>query len=204
MSTSTSALRTADQPFDDDSSATSRNRAHIRSELLDAAVGLVIDGSEPTMRAVAARAGVGERTIYRYFEGKDGLRQEIATHLRPMMGIPLCDSVAELEDYAARLFHRFESNHELTVAFIGSNWTKDELVVSRSRNLSALRSLLRSAYPGAPSSEIDSAAAALRTNLSGAGWVYQRVSCGLEPDEVTSNAVWLIRLVRAKLEDSVA
>lgn len=185
-------------------SATSRNRARTRSDLLDAAVAVVLEGREPTMREVASRAGVGERTIYRYFDGKEGLRHAIADHLRPMLGVPLCDSVDELEGYAARLFARFEANRELTVAFIGSSWTRGELAISRERNLTALRALLGAAYPREPDAELDSAAATLRTALSGAGWVYQRESCGLGADEVTANAVWLIRLVRRRLDASTA
>lgn len=183
-----------------DGSVTSRNRARTRSELLDAAVGVVLDGNEPTMRAVAARAGVGERTIYRYFDGRDGLRQAVAAHLRPMMGVPLCESVEKLEDYAIALFDRFETNHELTVVFTSSRWTRGELAATRSRNLTAIHKLLESTYPERPASEIASAAATLRTALSGTGWAYQRESCDLTNDEVTANAVWLIRMVREKLE----
>jgi AcrR family transcriptional regulator len=183
-------------------SVTSRNRARIRSEMLDAAVELVIGGHEPTMRAVAERAGVGERTIYRYFDGREGLRDAVAAHLRPMLGVPLCGSVDDLEDYAARLFSQFETNHDLTVAFVGASWTKDELALSRSKNLTDLRALLGSAYPDAPTPEVDGAAATLRTVLSGSGWVYQRASCGLTTEEIIANASWLIRLVLERLEAS--
>lgn len=180
-------------------SVAERNRLRTRADLLDAAVQVVIDGDEPTMRAVAGRAGVGERTIYRYFESRDGLRDAVAAHLRPMLGVPLCETADELEGYATQLFERFETNRALTIAFVGSRWTRGELGASRSKNLAALRDLLASAHPSASPADLDRAAASLRTVLSGAGWVYQRESCGLSRDEVVGNAVWLIRLVRQQL-----
>ena len=180
-------------------SVAARNRSRMRTELLDAAVLVVIDGDEPTMRAVAARAGVGERTIYRYFASREGLRDAVAAHLRPLLGVPLCETADELETYAERLFDRFEDNRELTIAFVGSGWSRPELAASRTANLTALRSLLESAHPAATAADLDHAAASLRTVLSGAGWVYQRESCGLSPDEVVATAIWLIRLVRRQL-----
>lgn len=152
------------------------------------------------MRAVAARAGVGERTIYRYFESREGLREAVADHLRPMLGVPLCATADELEEYATRLFERFETNRELTMAFVGSGWTQSELAATRSQNLAALRALLGDAHPSAPGPDLDRAAASLRTVLSGAGWVYQRASCGRSPAEIVDSAVWLIRVVREQLD----
>lgn len=181
--------------------ATSAQAARTRAALLAAAEAVLLRGEEPTMRGVAAEAGMGERTIYRYFETRDVLLDAVALHIAPRIGFPLCETADELEQYAADLFDRFDENRELTVATVTTPWCQSFLGPSRAANLAALTSLLRAAHPSAPEREVDAAAASLRTVLSGAGWVYQRVSCGLANDAVVANAVWLVRLVRARLTE---
>jgi AcrR family transcriptional regulator len=182
--------------------ARSRISEHTRAELLDAALELVIEGHAPTMRSVAARAGVGERTIYRYFENREVLDRAITDHMSPKLSVPLCASVAELEQYVADLFEIFERHGALTVATVTSHWSQRYLSVSRTANLRALTALLASGFPEASDDDLDAAAAAIRTIVSGAGWTYQRHSCGLPADVVTQNAVWLVRLALERLERS--
>jgi AcrR family transcriptional regulator len=179
---------------------TSAQAERTRAALLAAAETVLLRGEEPTMRGVAAEAGMGERTIYRYFETRDVLLDAVALHIAPRVGVPLCETADELEQYAAELFTRFDENRELTVATVTTPWCQSFLGPSRAANLAALTSLLRAAHPSVPEGEIDSAGASLRTVLSGAGWVYQRVSCGLANEAVVDNAVWLLRLVRARLD----
>jgi AcrR family transcriptional regulator len=179
-----------------------RASAHTRADLLDAALELLIEGSSPTMRSVAARAGVGERTIYRYFESREVLGLAIADHMSPKLSVPLCESVAELERYVVALFDTFERHRALTVATVTSPWSQRYLSVSRATNLRALVVLLASGFPDASDGEVEAAAAAVRTIVSGAGWAYQRESCDLPAAVVTQNAVWLVRVVLERLEHS--
>ena len=181
-------------------SITQRNTARTRDDLVRAAVDLWVRGEEPTMRAVAAEAGVGERTIYRYFPNRDALEEAVHDHVAPRLGAPLCSSVNELEEYVDALYGAFEQNADLTVATVTTPWTQSTLAGTRSRNLAALRALLADGFPEAEDSDVVAAAASLRTVLSGAGWVYQRHSCGLSADEVRANAVWLVREVLAALD----
>jgi AcrR family transcriptional regulator len=178
---------------------TQRHGERTRGELLDAAARLIERGEQPTMRAVAAEARVGERTIYRHFESREALHDAVTAHIGPRLGIPLCDSIDELGDYADGLFSVFEENRALTVAMVTAAWSQPDLALTRNANLKAITELLRSAFPRTRAAEIDSAAASLRTVLSGAGWVYQRVSCGLPQDAVVANARWLIDRVLAAL-----
>lgn len=181
--------------------ARSRVAAHTHAELLDAALELLIEGQTPTMRSVAARAGVGERTIYRYFENREVLDRAITDHMSPKLSVPLCASVGELEQYVAALFETFERHGALTVATLTSQWSQRYLSVSRTANLRALEALLAAGFPEAPDGDVEAAAAAVRTIVSGAGWAYQRHSCGLPADVVTQNAVWLVRVVLERLGD---
>jgi AcrR family transcriptional regulator len=177
-----------------------RVSAHTRAALLDAALELLIEGSSPTMRSVAARAGVGERTIYRYFENREVLGQAIMDEMTPKLSVPLCESVAELEQYVIALFETFERNRALTVATVNSPWSQRYLSISRTTNLRALVALLASGFPKASADDVKAAAAAIRTIVSGAGWAYQRESCELPGEVVTQNAVWLVHVVLERLQ----
>jgi len=73
------------------------------SELLHG--GSVRDWRGLTMRAVADRAGVSERTVYRHFGNERGLRDAVMHHLEEQAGIVL--ETMRLEDVAevaARIF----------------------------------------------------------------------------------------------------
>jgi AcrR family transcriptional regulator len=179
-----------------------RNLDRTRTELLDAAVRLIEQGEEPTMRAVASEAGVGERTVYRYFENRDVLGEALEAHVMPRLGVPLCASVDELDDYIAELYGLFEQNRRLTVAMVASTWAQPDLARTRSRNLRALTELLAGAFPDADPAEVAAAAGTLRTVVSGAGWTYQRVSCGLPNGAVIANAQWLAGVVLQRLSEA--
>jgi AcrR family transcriptional regulator len=180
---------------------TQRNVARTRDDLIDAAVRLVERSEEPTMRAVAAEAGVGERTIYRYFENREVLSEAVAEAISPRLGVPLCATFDELHDYVDQLFAVFDENHEITVATVTSPWVQPFLARSRSRNLRAMTALVEAAFPNVDPHEVASAAASLRTAISGAGWVYQRESCALSAATVATNAHWLVDTVTVRLTE---
>jgi AcrR family transcriptional regulator len=176
-----------------------RTARRTRLDVLEAAVALLAQGEEPTLRATAAAAGIGERTIYRHFTNREGFEAELDAHLGTRLGVPLCASADELGPYVVELFSRFEANPELVTAMVTSRWSQPHLAQSRSANLEALTDLLRRAHPGTPDDEVVAGAASLRTVLSGGGWFYQRISCGLPNEVVTSNALWMVDAVRACL-----
>jgi AcrR family transcriptional regulator len=172
-----------------------RNHERTRELLIEAAVALIERRVEPTMRSVAAEAGVGERTIYRYFANREALTQACAARLAGRSSAPLCRDHTGLEDYAATLFGVFEDNAPLIEALL----SVVDLTKTRSRNLEAMQALIDRGFPDAPVDERRKAAAALRTALSGSAWHYQRQSCGLPADQVLANAVWLIATIRSRL-----
>jgi len=174
----------------------------VRERLLQSAVALIERGVEPTMRAVAAEAGVAERTIYRYFENREALESAVKQRLRGRGGVPLCATAAELEGYARSLFETFEANRNFIVAMLTASWAAPSLRGSRRENLSAMRDLLDAAYPAAPEDERAAATSSLRALLSGAGWNYLRGGCGLDNESVIAHAQWAVRAVLGELARS--
>jgi AcrR family transcriptional regulator len=63
-----------------------------------------------TVRAVAARAGVNERTVYRHFAGERELRDAVLDRLRGEAGVDLEDlALEDLPGVAARIFEYVSS-----------------------------------------------------------------------------------------------
>jgi AcrR family transcriptional regulator len=63
-----------------------------------------------TVRAVAKRAGVNERTVYRYFGNERGLRDAVMRRLEEEAGIDLTGmGLDDIADMAARIFEHVSS-----------------------------------------------------------------------------------------------
>ena len=150
------------------------------------------------MRAVAAAAGVSERTIYRYFENRDALYEAARPLFSGTAGIPLCATVEELPAYARELFLTFNRNARLVTTLLTSAWAQELLRRSRASNLAALRALIDAGFARAPVAERSAAAASLRVVLSGSSWLYLR-DCGLAPDQSIAHTQWLTRTLLERL-----
>jgi AcrR family transcriptional regulator len=84
--------------------------AQTRADIVTAGVELlrassIRDWRAVTIRAVAARAGVNERTIYRHFTSERGLRDAVMHRLEQDAGIDLAEMrFDDITDVAARIF----------------------------------------------------------------------------------------------------
>jgi AcrR family transcriptional regulator len=156
------------------------------------------------MRSVAAEAAVSERTIYRYFENLETLRDAVRRYVASRGGVPVPDASEELEGYAKHLFDTFEANSELIVGLVAlaTNSLRAEFTESRSKNLDDLKCLLTKDFPDAPEEERHAAAISLRGLLSGGNWAYLRMSCGLPQEEIVRSAQWAIRRALDHLHDN--
>jgi AcrR family transcriptional regulator len=175
----------------------------VRERIVGAALAVIASGREPTMRSVAAAAGISERTIYRYYASLDALREAFLPELRKRASARLPDTAAELLDYARALFTTFDANQALVRALVRSPWSGKYTSHTRPRNLGQLQALIDEGFPDAPADTRRSAAAGLRVPLSGAGWVYLD-DCGLSSDERIAHVQWLIRTVFEKLSASAS
>lgn len=185
---------------DDVSDLRSDHAGRTRVRIIDAGVAELLDGREPAMRAVAARANIGERTIYRYFPSLQDLHDALEEEVGPRMGVPLCERFDDLPDYARSLYTVFHDNSALLVATVSAPWSLKYLNVSRVRNLAGMQALVDERFPDAPPHERRSVALTLRTLLSGSGWVYQHESCGASLDEAIKAARMTIDALSDRLE----
>jgi AcrR family transcriptional regulator len=171
----------------------------VRERILLAALAEVEAGGEPTMRAVARRAGVAERTIYRYFTTREALQEAVLHEIRTRSSAPMAESVDGLADYLRELFTTFDRNRRLVRVLLTAPWSPTP--VTRPRNLEALRRLLDAAFPGAPEADRASAAASLRVLYSAAGWLYL-ADCGLDLEASIRHVHWNTEVVLARLREA--
>ena len=173
-----------------------------RDRILRAAIEIMSAGKLPSMRGVANAAAISERTVYRHFENLDALKTAIQTELQSRGHVPLPTSVDRLEEYAADLYDRFEENSSLIVGLVAmaTGDLRALFTETRRKNMEWLHTLLTGAYPRAPREEVDAASASLRTLLSGGGWTYQRISCGMQQDAVVRSAQWALRRALDRLD----
>lgn len=104
-------------------SLVSRQTDLTQSLILDAAVELLQAASvmELSIRAVAKRANISERTVFRHFPSRDDLLDAVADEVSRRLDTPPDPTtVHELIAYPEAVFARFETNGALTRAVLHS------------------------------------------------------------------------------------
>ena len=148
------------------------------------------DWSGLTFRAVAQRAGVGERTVYRHFPNERGLRDAIMARLGEEAGVDYEQlSLAEVAEVAGRIFRSLGS---FAVADVTSPPNDPTFVaVDQTRREALLRAVARS-RPELPEQERLTLAASLDV-LWGVPAYDRLVSAwGMSADEAMAVLAWAI------------
>jgi AcrR family transcriptional regulator len=157
------------------------------------------DWSGLTFRAVAQRAGVGERTVYRHFPNERGLRDAIMARLGEEAGVDYeALSLPEVSEVASRLFRSLGS---FAVADVSSPPDDPTFVaVDRSRREALLRAVAE-AKPDWPDGRRVRLAAALDV-LWGVPSYDRLVSAwGMSPDAAVEVLAWAIDTLTAPDSD---
>lgn len=153
-----------------------------------------------TNAAIAARAGVAERTVYRHFATREQLMSAVAAEVsRRLATPPVPDHPAALADYADELFACFEAQPELTREALQSELfahVRDSKAAERWR---ALRALIDRHWPALPAQRRALAAANLRFVLAASCWHYHRTSLAMDASTATAAVRHLVACVLAAL-----
>ena len=150
-----------------------------------------------TIRAVAERAGVNERTVYRHFANERTLRNAIMQHLEASAGVDL--STVHLDDVAdiAASVLRFVSSYPMEPR----PPLDPTLAATNQRQHDALLAAVGDEAPSWSESERVLAAA-----MFDALWkveTYERlvVEWALEPEQAISGITWVIELVEEAVRE---
>jgi AcrR family transcriptional regulator len=144
-----------------------------------------------TARAVAERAGVNERTVYRHFETEKALRDAVLARLEAESGVVLDDMRLEgVEEVAARMF-----------AFVSSfpiepRTQLDETVMAANqRQRDALRAAVAPWVEGWPATDARVAAAMFDVMWGVVSYERLVTDWDLESDQAIAGIRWVIRLI---------
>src|SRR4051794_22954624 len=183
-----------------DSSLRRERAALTRERIIDAGAALVHEFSswdwrDLTVRAVAERAGVHERTVYRHFPTEEVLRAAVIDRLQQEAGLrPEDVTIDTIGDQVSRLF-----------AYLGSFSSSGEpkmdaaLAAVDERRKAALLDVVTAETPGW--SDADRRATAAIIDVLWGVPTYRRLVGGwqLDEKEAAHVTVWLVRLVLAEV-----
>jgi AcrR family transcriptional regulator len=180
-----------------------RQYALTRRLLLDAAVEQLQQGALAalTMRAVAARAGVAERTAFRHFANRNELLDQLAVEVALRLELPpLPDAARDLVQVPRALFKAYESHALLTRAALDSElFDRIRASVARERWM-AVMTLIDAFAPHREERERRLAAANIRYLLSASTWNYFRTYFGFSLKDSIAAAEQSITQLLAGLE----
>lgn len=163
-----------------------RHADHTRQWIVSAAVDLMEQPGAGllTNAAIAERAGISERTVYRHFATRDALLDALAAEVMQRLGSPAAPAtVAGLLDYPAELFASFEAQADLTRAALSSDIFPRMRDGPAAQRWVGLQKILAAALPGLPQAERAMAAANLRYLLAATTWHYYRHQFGFSLEQ---------------------
>jgi AcrR family transcriptional regulator len=169
-----------------ESSLAQRQSEFTRRTIVGTAVDLLTEAplSELSARAIAARAGMSERTVFRYFNTREILLNEIAEEILARLEVPdLPQDVGGLIDYPARLFGQFEQHQALTRAILNSQLYDRVRKLVRERRGSAIAGIIDACAPQVAASIRRRATANLEYHLTASAWHYFRFHFDFSPRE---------------------
>lgn len=157
------------------------------------------DWRELTFKAVAQRAGVGERTVYRHFPTEHLLHDAVMQRLEQEAGVDYEDvDLAGLDQVTSRVFaalHRFAVRRSVDVPYDPTFVTVDQ------RRRDALRRSVAAAAPHWPDIERQAAAGLLDVLWSVPSYERLVGTWGVDGPDATRAISWLMAKVVAAIED---
>ena len=183
-----------------DSSLRRERAALTRERIVDAGAEIVHgfsswDWRDLTVRAVAERAGVHERTVYRHFPTEEVLRAAVIERLQQEAGLrPEDVTIDNIEEQVTRLFAYLAS-----FSSSGERETDTALAAVDERRKAALLDVVTAETPDWPDAD-RRAAAAIIDVLWGVPTYRRLVSgWGLDETESARAVTWLVRLVLTEI-----
>ena len=178
----TAVLPTSETPADGRRARTVASRTRI----LDALIDLLQEGvAQPSADAVAARAGVGVRTVFRLFSDVEGLhrglQETMAERLAPIFSAPVAGTLVERLDQLVERRARIFEQLARPKAFADLNRARSPQLQAAHRDFVARQRALLLAHLGPEAPDDPDLAEALDLALSFDVWRRLREDQGLDP-----------------------
>lgn len=182
--------------------ARDRKKDEVRNRLLDAWIGLMVEGSpDLTHDEAAARAGVGRRTAYRYFPDRQAMMEGALLRVRELAG-PHVALPATLEELIATLepiYTGFDRNAAITIM---TRSTPQGRALRLSQNGPRVKAYTRAAAEAVkdlPPRDRRLATAMIQL-LHTTPWLEMHDTWGLDGHDIARVTRWAIRALLADLK----
>lgn len=159
--------------------------------ILDAALDeLAAAPAEPlTVRGVAKRAGISERTVFRYYAAReDLLNGAAAEYARRMDFPPLPSDRDSLIAYPAAVYAAFEAKADLTRAALHSELYERVRSTDAAGRMAAIQGIVDALAPARSAADRRIAAANIHYHVIASTWWYYRTYFGFDPQEAARAA----------------
>ncbi|MGN6819680.1 MAG: TetR/AcrR family transcriptional regulator [Sphingomonas sp.] len=175
----------------------SSSNSQTRDRIADAMLELMADGNHLNHDAVAARAGVSRRTVYRYFPDQDALRHAACVRMSPGGKIP--DTLDDLLGGLEARFAKFDRNAAaMTVALASAEGRamRNQLKVERDITY---RGMFGNEVTALGEPDRSRAIAVIQLLSSGFVWREMRDQWDMQARDMAIAANWAIAVLRADL-----
>jgi AcrR family transcriptional regulator len=173
------------------------DNAHTREKIVDALTELMAEGEKLTHDAVAARAGISRRTVYRYFPDQESLRAAVWARFGPSGGIP--QTLDALLGGMPERFGNFDRNAaKMTVAMASAEGRAIRNVVKDER-IAAYRGMFENQVSALSEPDRIRAIAAIQLITSGFAWREMRDQWGFDAAEMSIACRWAVETLLADL-----
>jgi len=182
-----------------------RQAAATREQILDVAFEMLTrHPNDPfSHEAIAEKAGMGARTVYRYFPGRAELLQALWERLRGATGIRFPASEEEVVPFIRGMFQQFEDHQALVRAVINSPISMEVRKTGAIRGRADLTKSLSKALSGLPPRRQTQVIAVFLTLYSGNFWQTLRDRGGLSGPDAQEAAAWALEaLLKAARNES--
>ncbi|WP_109807580.1 TetR/AcrR family transcriptional regulator [Sphingosinithalassobacter portus] len=175
---------------------TSHNKA-TGERIEDALLALTAEAAVINHDAVAERAGVSRRTVYRYFPDQDALRAAIWRRMSPPGGMPT--TLDALLDGMAERFRKFDQHEAAMTVMMASAEGRAARNLMKPDRIAAFRGMLSEATAYLPEPDRRWAIAAIQLIGSGFAWREMRDQWDMKGDDIAVAARWAIETLLADL-----
>ena len=149
-----------------------------------------------TARAVARKAGISERTVFRYYGSREDFLDAIAEEAAAKMHTPPPpDDIESLVDYVSSLYECFEEFESLLKEALHTEISKRIRATVAKRRWTAVRRLIDSAAPHRSLGDRKIAATNISYYLSASTWLYYRFTFDLSAKDTEKYAKRAVALI---------
>ncbi len=184
-----------------------QQREFTRELIFQAVVDVVLEEGVHsfTIQRVAERAGISHRTVYRYFETKEALLEEMSTWSAEQMeerglNARKIESIEGAPDHVRKLFALFDQDERWVRATIILRLVSDHRSTERAERLQATQKLLQAWAPFASEEERDRVAYVIHSLGGTIGWMQMREDWGIDGPTAAEAVAHTIDLLLANLK----